>query len=191
MADRLYLSCWISGFDETSMLRHFGKMLERFPYSNLARHGPLLRVYAIELAEPSLLEREFPSAAEPGAILAAAREFAKDDCACLVETFWDLWQHDNEWKVEPAAITLACFGPRFENEHHDHLRVEFGLDARFLPQPQVPGSPRMVESNIRSLLHLVGELKQALDPERQQLWSESGVNFAELLVHTLETFNAN
>ncbi len=49
----------------------------------------------------------------------------------------------------------------------------------------------MVESNIRSLLHLVGELKQGLDLERQQLWSESGVNFAELLAHTLGTFNVN
>ena len=191
MPDRLYLSCWIKGFDETNMLRHFGKMLEIFPFSKLARRGPLLRVYAIELAEPSLLEREFPSAAEPGAILEAAREFAKADCTCQVETFWDLWQHNQEWKLEPASITLACFGPRFENEHGDHLRIEFGLDARFLPQPQIPGSPRMVESNIRSLLHLVGELKQGLDLERQQLWSESGVNFAELLAHTLGTFNVN
>ncbi len=191
MPDRLYLSCWIRGFDETNMLRHFGKMLERFPFSKLARRGPLLRVYAVELAEPSLLEREFPSGAEPGAILAAAREFAKGDCTCQVETFWDLWQHEKEWKLEPAAITLACLGPRFENDHHDHLRIEFGLDAHFLPQPQIPGSPRMVESNIRSLLHLVGELKQALDLERQQLWSESGINFAELLAHTLGTFNVN
>ncbi len=117
MPDRLYLSCWIKGFDETNMLRHFGKMLEIFPFSKLARRGPLLRVYAIELAEPSLLEREFPSAAEPGAILEAAREFAKADCTCQVETFWDLWQHNQEWKLEPASITLACFGPRFENEH--------------------------------------------------------------------------
>jgi hypothetical protein len=191
VSDRLYLSCWIRGFDQTNMLRHFGKMLELFPFSKLARRGPALRIYAIELAEPPLMEREFPLGAEPGAILDAAREFTKDDCACQVETFWDLWQYEQEWKLAPAALTLACFGPGFENERTGDLRIEFGLDARFLPQPQIPGSPRMVQSNVQSLLHLVGELKQGLDLESQQLWSESGVNFAELLAHTLEAFNVN
>jgi hypothetical protein len=191
VSDRLYLSCWIRGFDQTNMLRHFGKMLELFPFSKLARRGPALRIYAIELAEPPLMEREFPLGAEPGAILDAAREFTKDDCACQVETFWDLWQYEQEWKLAPAPLTLACFGPGFENERTGDLRIEFGLDARFLPQPQIPGSPRMVQSNVQSLLHLVGELKQGLDLESQQLWSESGVNFAELLAHTLEAFNVN
>jgi hypothetical protein len=197
VSDRLYLSCWLRlshetrGFDAASMLRHFIAMLEVFPFSKLARRGPLLRVYAIDYAEPPLLEREFAPGTPPEMIVEAAREFMHEDCTCQVETFWDLWQHDQEWKLEPAAITLACFGPGFENETKDHLRIEFGLDARFLPQPNIAGSARLVQSNIRSLLHLVGELKQSLNLERQQLWSESGVNFAELLAHTLEAFNAN
>ena len=173
------------------MLLHFCQMLELFPFSKLARRGPVLRMYAIETAEPPLMEREFPLGTEQGVILEAAREFTKEDCTCQVETFWDLWERDEDWRLGPASITLACFGPDFENEHDDDLRIEFGLDARFLPQPWVAGSPRMVQSNIRSLLHLVGELKKGLDLERQQLWSESGANFAEVLAHTLGAFNVN
>ena len=43
----------------------------------------------------------------------------------------------------------------------------------------------MVRSNIRSLLHLVHTLDDALAVDRRQLWSESGVNFAERLQSAL------
>jgi hypothetical protein len=189
--DRLYLSCWVRGFTETNALRHFGKMLERFPFSILAKRGPLLRVYAIAHSEPLLLEREFPPDAELAAILEAAREFMHPDCACEIEAFWDLWQHDGEWKLQPAAVTLACFGPAFENEYGDHLRIEFGLDALFLPMPDIAGGLRMGQSNLKSLLHLVGDLERELDLERRQVWSESGDNFGEVLKQALGTSHVN
>lgn len=191
MADRLYLSCWIRGFSEANMLRHFGKMLELFPYSKLAKPGPVLRVYAIEPAEPPLMERAFPLGVEPDAVVDASREFAHADCMVEVDAYWDLWQYDGEWRLDPAAVTLACFGPEFENEIGDHLRIEFGIDARFLPQPGVEGSARMVQSNVRSMLHLVGEIDRMLDLERRQLWSESGVNFAEVLAQAVSIYNVN
>jgi hypothetical protein len=189
--DRLYLSCWVRGFTETNVLRHFGKMLEGFPFSKLAKRGPLLRVYALEHSEPPLLEREFLPDAEPGALLEAAGEFMQTDCACEVDAFWDLWQHDREWKLQPAAVTLACFGPAFENEHGDHLRIEFGLDALFLPMPDIAGGLRMGQSNLKSLLHLVGVLERGLDLERRQLWSESGANFAEVLKQAVGSYHVN
>jgi len=34
-------------------------MLEQFPFSILAKRGPVLRVYAIAHSEPPLIEREF------------------------------------------------------------------------------------------------------------------------------------
>lgn len=191
MADRLYLSCWLQGFNETNMLRHFGKMLELFPYSKLAPAGPVLRVYAIEPVEPPLVERAFPPGAEPGLIIEGAREFTHEDCTVQVDAFWDLWQYDREWKLEPVAVTLACFGPTFENEIGDHLRIEFGIDAHFLPQPGIEGAPRMVQSNVRSMLHLVGEIDQMLHLDRRRLWSESGANFAEVLAQALGIFNVN
>jgi hypothetical protein len=189
--DRLYLSCWVRGFTETNALRHFEEMLKRFPFSKLAKRGPLLRVYAIEHSEPTLLEREFLPDADLDAILEAAGEFMHPDCACEIDAFWDLWQHDDEWKLQPAAVTLACFGPSFENEHGDHLRIEFGLDALFLPMPDIVGGLRMGQSNLRSLLHLVGDLERELDLERRQVWSESGANFAEVLKQALGTYHVN
>lgn len=191
MADRLYLSLWIKGYDEGNMLRHFGKMLELFPFSKLAKAGPLLRVYAIEHAEPPLFEREFPPGNDPGLILDAAAEFTHDDSTVQVDGFWDLWQYEDDWKLKPASVILACFGPAFENEIGDHLQIEFGLDAHFLPQPDIAGSVRMVQSNVQSLLHLVGEMDRVLKPERRQLWSESGVNFAEVLAQALGNFHVS
>jgi hypothetical protein len=189
--DRLYLSCWVSGFDHSNALRHFGKMLERFPFSILAKRGPILRVYAIAYSEHPLLEREFLPGAELDAILEAAHEFMQPDCACEIEAFWDLWQHEGEWKLLPAPVTLACFGPAFENQHGDHLRTEFGLDALFLPMPDIEGGLRMGESNLKSLVHLVGDLERALDLERRQVWSESGANFAEVLKQAIGSQHVN
>jgi len=50
MSDRLYLSCWVQGFSDSNLLRHFGKMLDVFPFSKLSKTGPVLRVYAISYA---------------------------------------------------------------------------------------------------------------------------------------------
>ena len=171
------------------MLRHFEKMLALFPFSKLTPLTPVLRIYALEHAEPPLLERAFPPGSEPSLILSAARELSHEDCTVQVDAFWDLWDYDREWNLTPVAVTLACFGPEFDNDIGDHLRIEFGLDSRFLPQPEIEGSVRMVQSNIRSLLHLVGEIDQILDLERRQLWSESGANFAELVAAALENFH--
>ena len=162
-------------------------MVERFPFSKLAKRGPVLRVYGIAHSEPPLLEREFLPDAEAAVILEAAREFMQPDCACESEAFWDLWQFEGEWKLLPAPVTLSCFGPAFENELGDHLRIEFGLDALFLPMPDIEGGLRMSQSNLKSLLHLVGDLEGALDLERRQLWSESGANFAEVLKQAIGT----
>jgi hypothetical protein len=191
MPDRLYLSCWIRGYNESNMLRHFEKMLGLFPFSKLAARGPVLRVYALEHAEPPLAEREFPLVTELSSIVEAASEFTHDDCSVQIDSFWDLWQYDGDWRLKPATVTLSCFGPVFDNELGDHLRIEFGLDAHFLPQPGIEGSLRMVQSNVRSMLHLVDQIDSDLDLERRQLWSESGVNFAELLSQAVGTFNVN
>ena len=103
------------------MLRQFQKMLERFPDSKLAKRGPVLRVYAINPSEPPLIEREFPPESEASEIIEAAREFVQADCACEVESFWDLWQLESEWKLLPAPVTLTGYAPDFENELGDQV----------------------------------------------------------------------
>jgi hypothetical protein len=185
MSDRLYLSCWVRGFSDSNMLRHFGKMLEVFPFSKLAQRGPTVRVYALNYAEPPLLERPFDPGVDTANMIAAAREFAQPDCCVEIEASWELWQYEGDWKVLPAPVMLTCFGSGFENESDDHLRIDFGLDSKFLPSPDVEGSLRIQQSNLRSLLFLGSQIEKALPLERRQLWSESGANFAEVLEQTL------
>jgi hypothetical protein len=190
--DRLYLSCWIPGFNETTMLRHFGRMLSLFPYSKLAKRGPVVRVYALEHIEPPIFERELTPTTDAKELMETIREFMHGDCACEVDAAWDLWDHDGtEWKLAPVPVTLVCLGPEFESELGDQLRVEFGPDVRFLPTPGVAGAMRIGQSNIRSLLHLVEEIDRVMKPERRSLWSESGANFAEVLRGVLGTIHVN
>lgn len=185
MADRLYLSCWVKGYTGANLLRHFEKMLGAFPFSKLAARGPELRIYAIEHLEPPQFEREFPPGSDPRDLIAAAREFMQDDCVAEVDAAWDLFQYDGDWKLLPAGVILSCFGPRFENEIGDHLRIDFGNDARFLPNPAIEGAIHMGESNLKSLVHLIHEIERVLSLERRQLWSESGESPAESIMKAL------
>ena len=192
MPDRLYFSCRIQGASEANTLRQFGKMLRVFPFSKLAKRGPVQRIYAIQHVEPPLIEREFPVSSDTDGttteMLDAAGELLHADCACEIDTFWDLWQYDSEWKLRPAPVTLVCFGVEFENDTQDHLRIEFGPDAIFLPMAGVGGSLRLGQSNLKSLLHLVSDLERVLDLETRQVWSESGANFADVLKLALGTY---
>jgi hypothetical protein len=199
--DRLYFSCRVNGAahhgaNVSKIFLQFGKMLSVFPFSKLAKRGPVLRVYAVSLLESPVLEREFPVSSETGEIVGdiveSAREFMQPDCCCEVDTFWDLWQYDGDWKLRPAPVMLACYGPEFEKgDHQDHLRIEFGPDSHFLPVQDVEGSLRMGQSNLKSLLHLVGDLERTLDIETRQVWSESGANFAQVLQQALGSYYVN
>lgn len=181
MPDRLYLSLWLRSFTERTMLRHFEELLRTFPFSRLQPGISQLRVYALEFAEPPLFEEAFTAETGPEVVLELAREFHNPDCAYLVDGWWDLWRFSGSWELAPARVSLLCLGPDFDNEEGDHLRIDFGPDAGFLPQPEVPGSARKLQSNLRGLLRLVKEIEQSLPVERRTLWSESGANFAERL----------
>ena len=191
MSDRLYLSCRLQNFTAASLLRHFETCLSVFPFSKLAQRGPVLRVYAVEHAEPPAFEREFPLAAQASELITVAREFFEDDCAIELDAFWDLWQFDTEWRLKPVPVTFTAFGPDFEGAELNHIRADLGLDATFLPDLSIEGSLRMGESNLRSLLHFVGELERAIPLESRRLWSESGSSFAGTLVESLGRFEVN
>jgi hypothetical protein len=185
MADRLYLSCWLRSFTEANMLRHFQKMLELFPFSKLSLRGPQVRVYALEYVEPSLFEHDFAPATEPAIMVDAVRDFMHDDCVCEIDAAWDVWQFEADWKLAPSPVTLSCVGPQFDNPHDDHLRVDFGLESLYVPDPNVEGGLRMGQSNLKSLVHLVHEIERALALDRRLLWSESGQSPAEAIAKAL------
>lgn len=181
MADRLYLSYWIRGFQPSNMIRSYEKMLRLFPLSQLSRDQSTLSVHAISFQEPPVLEREFNDPLLLDDVLPVLREYVTPDAGYELETRWDLWQYDNDWHVRPTPAVLLCFGPEFDADLGENLRIDFGLDSTFLPQPQLPGSLALIQSNIRSLLKLVRDLDQAFPVEKRLLWSESGENFADRL----------
>lgn len=180
MADPLYLSLYLPGFTPMNMLRHYEKALRSFPFSRLTKTGHTVRVSGISFTEPPLYEQVFAPESSVDDLLAPVRDFAGSDTAVTIETFWDLWRLDREWSLAPARVSIVLFGPNFESREDGDLLVDFGQDTQFLPHDGEEGH-RMVQSNIRSLLHVVAELERVLSPERRRLWTESGENFAERL----------
>ncbi|MCP5112446.1 MAG: hypothetical protein GY953_16600 [bacterium] len=185
MADRLFLSYWIRGYTEHNMLRHYERMLRAFPFSRL-RPRAELRAYALELAEPPMVAQELGGGDFVEAAIETAGEFLHDDSAYLLETSWDIWQHEDDWKLEPAPVTLSCYGPRFPSEYGEQLAIEFGLDTNFLPATGQGDHIAPIRHNIRGLLHLVDDLDQCLAVVRRRLWSESGENLGDKLAAALQ-----
>lgn len=186
MADRLYVSYWLRGFTGRNMLRHFERMLRAFPLLPRSPGASTLRIQAISFDEPPLLERALNDPLDVAEVLAAARELSDADTACEIDTWWGLWQFDSEWALRPARVTLSCFGPSFDAgsagiEGQEHLRIDFGLDSHFLPDPAQPAAHGHIQSNIRGLLRLVHTLDDVLQADRRMLWTESGENFSEKL----------
>jgi hypothetical protein len=211
MADQLFLSYWLRNYSDSTMLRNYEKLLRLFPFSLLAQQPSTFKIMAVDVSEPVVAEIPYSPPVPIDDVLAVAKDFQNADACYRLETWWDLWQFDGEWKLAPARVALCCFGPEFNqspsgdpvapevqrtpviafpNPDEDAalgcaLEIEFGIDANFLPQPDLPDSPHMIESNIKSLLKLVHDLDDALPVETRRLWSESGENFAEKLHQAL------
>jgi hypothetical protein len=190
MPDRLYVSYWLRGATVMNMLRHFEKALSVFPFSKLTKVEPVLRIYAVSYSETPVLETALPSPPDPAAMVEAARDFQLDDSCLQVETFWDLWEFENDWAMRPARVLIEWFGPGFrDTEREENARLDFGLESRFLPTGQRSGLP-MVRANVQSLLRLVHDIDGALPVENRLLWSESSENFAQKLSAALESAEA-
>jgi len=188
VADQLYLSYKLQSPTGQQILRGYEKLLRTFPTSKLSKAPSTLRMIAVQMGEPPLYEESFDAPADIESVLAGLREFAAADVAYFFETAWDLWQFEakEDWKLMPTRVVLAGFGPAFESGREDDLRIEFGIDTHFLPQPDLPNHVYMAQSNIRSLLHLVHELDAAFATAVRTLWTETGENFAQRLQEALE-----
>ena len=186
MADQLFLSYRFNGYTAQTALRHYEKLLELFPWSRLGHGVTNLRVHAVSPLEPPLFETSFDDPPEMPKLHSAIREFACPDCGIYTDAWWDLWQFETQWRVSPSRVTLGGFAPGFESGSDDHMRIDFGIDELFLPQPGLPDSLFMARSNVRSLLHLVHELDKSFNVLERRLWTESGENFAGRLQAALE-----
>ncbi len=188
MTDQLYLSIWLDRGTQARRLKHFETLLRLFPFSQRPQGQTTVSVQAVDSTEPPLLERPMNGPVDVEEVLEILHDYTGDDVAQRVESFWDLWQYiDNDWTLTPTRVALICQGPEFDNNTDDavadqeQLRIEFGVDINYLPQPDIPGSARLTESNLRSLLRLVHELESTLPVRKRRLETESGENFAERL----------
>ncbi len=140
MSDRLYLSCWVRGFGEASMLRDFEKLLALFPFSKLPRGADrscaCTRLTMRSLRWWSAIFHWAPSQLRDcGSLRVCSRRLLRGSRRVLGSV-----AVRRRVKLAPAAVTLLCLGPEFENENGDQLRIEFGVDAR-LPMEGVEGLP--------------------------------------------------
>jgi hypothetical protein len=192
VTDQLYLSMWLPPALANWRPRYFEKMLSLVPLSQRGQPQSVLTIHAVSATEPALLERPFNGPVERSEIAEALKDYQGVDIAYRFESFWDLWLYNGEeWQILPSRITLSGFGTEFDNgtsldvESQEDLRIDFGVDTAFLPDAAIPGSGRLIESNIKSLLHLVKQVEESLPLDRRTLETESGENFAEKLTRVL------
>lgn len=187
MTDRLSLSIWLERNARTSRLRHLERLLRSFPFSQREQPQSTICIQGVASTEPPLLEKPVNDPLDVDEVLEILRIYEGDDIAYRVESWWDLWQFNGDWALVPARVELACFGPEFDNGtdrdpmDQESLRIDFGVDSHYLPQPEILGSARLTESNIKSLLRLVHEIDSTLPIAKRKLETESGENFAERL----------
>lgn len=192
MTDQLFLSIWLERHARPHRLRHFEKLLKTFPFSQREQPESLISIRAIDATEPPLLERPVNGPLNVMEVMDTVREYTGDDVAYTVESWWDLWQFSGDWALIPANVELSCFGPDFDNGtecqsgEQEDLRIEFGVDTHYLPQSDIPGAAKLVQSNIKSLLRLVHEVDSALPVLKRRLETESGENFADRLRQVLQ-----
>lgn len=192
MTDQLYLSIWLPEALGNWRSRYFEKILTMFPFSQREQPQSLLTIQGVSVTEPPLLERPLNGPVQLADVLEAMQDYQGDDVAYRLESWWDLWQFSGEdWQIMPARVAICAFGPTFDaggslavSEQED-LRIDFGVDTAFVPDPELVGSGRLIESNIKSLLHLVRQVEETLPIERRVLETESGENFAEKLTQAL------
>jgi hypothetical protein len=192
VTDQLSLSIWLERGSRPNRLKHFEKLLRLFPFSQREEQGQTtVSVQAVSVTEPPLLESPMDGPLDANQVLSAMADYSGDDIAYSIESWWDLWLFDGDWKLGPTRVRLACFGPDFDNGteralgEQEDLRIDFGVDIHYLPKQELTGSARMTESNIKSMLRLVHELDSALPVAKRKLETESGENFADRLQQVL------
>lgn len=187
MTDQLFLSIWLAQGRRTSRVKYFEKLLRLFPFSQRAQPQSTISVQAVDATEPPLLEQPVNGPVDIAEVIRLFNDYSGDDVAHRLESWWDLWQYETDWSLKPARVVLSCFGPEFDSGSEwsgagqEDLRIDFGVDTYYLPQPEITGSGKLIESNVKGLLRLVHELDSALPVEKRKLETESGENFAERL----------
>jgi len=191
VTERLSLSIWLERNALSQRLRHFETVLRLFPFSQREQGQSTISIEAVSAQEPPLLERPVNGPMDVDEAMRIFADYSGDDVSYKLESWWDLWQFDGDWALAPAPVALSCFGTEFDNgadigvTDQEDLRIDFGVDAHFLPAEDIAGGKKLLASNIRSLLRLVHELDSTLPLRKRKLETESAENFADRLQQAL------
>ncbi len=182
MAEPLYFSLWIHDFRQENMLEHFSAILSGFPFSSFFPGIQSLTIRAISDAEPEVVDEGYEENIPVEEAITQASEFLHDDSAYELTAYWDLWQHiEGDWLLRPRQVQLSCFGPHYENDLGDHIRIALGFDTEFLPDTADPKSITAAASNLRSVARLAETLGEATGVSQRLLWSPSDDSFLSRL----------
>lgn len=191
MTDQLFLSIWLDRKGRAERTREFEKLLRSFPFSQREQPQSVFSILAVASTEPPLLEKPVNGPVDVDDVFTSMEDYRGDDIAFELESWWDLWIYDGDWKLAPARVLISCFGAEFDSGtegdagKQEDLRIDFGVDTHYLPDPGIPGGAKLIESNVKSLLRLVHEVDSTLDVKRRKLQTESGDNFAARLQQAL------
>lgn len=138
MSNRAYLSLWCREFGEDVMIERLEKLLETAPLSASRPGFANLVVRAVGPDEAPLLERDLRAEKVGSAQVAElAAEWAKGDCACEVEAWWDLWTFDSDsltWRLGPEKLEIVCQGEEYDDEawrETGHFWIYAGFEHLF------------------------------------------------------------
>lgn len=191
MAEPLYLSLWIQDFRQENMLEHFSAILGGFPFSVFYSGIQSLTIRAVSDAEPDIVDEGFEDPVPLEEVIRRCNEFLHDDSAYELTAYWDLWQNfDGEWLLRPRQVHLSCFGPHYDNDLGDHIRLALGYDIEFLPSLSDPRGITTSASNLRSVVRLAETLGDASGVTKRLLWSPSDDNFLSTLEQTIFELDA-
>lgn len=182
MSDRLYLSLWIEKHTALGMHRRFAAAIRRFPFSTQAAEC-YLRVSVVDPTEPSLLEQTYTVAEEMEKLLEDCERYTSPDTCFEIECYWDMWHKLPEgWRLKPGRVNLFFQGPEFPSELGETIRVEFGNEPAYVPEPDCdPAELNYYQSNIKSLLKLNSDWVAGLPIEKSRLWSEAPGDLSDRL----------
>lgn len=209
MADQLYLSLWFPNFRLASLPEKLVAVLQQFAKVSASSRITVASAFPLGWNESPVFQRIFVNddRSEPSDdslaqnAVAEATEQLHDDMAYEFETNWQLWhpeaageEFDSTWRLEPATVKFAGFGPEFDDssyEQNGHIRVDFGLDTPWVQDENEldeDGTKRL-QQNVEKLLAFTLSVEKHCGISSRLLWTESGEPLAEKLIARLQRVN--
>jgi hypothetical protein len=194
MADPLYLSLWFPSFEPPEMMPHIAAVMRQFPFSAQRPGVTYLELHPVSWGEPTILERRFSPAVDPGLAAEVAEDLLHEDYAYVFTAYWDLWSRDRTtgpWVLLPCPVKFIAQGTEFEDgdfQETGHIQVEFGLDAPFLQEELrlTADAEVRVRANVQQLVDFTTQVEKNSEATGRLLWSESEENLSQKLIARLQ-----